>query len=170
MTADRERALQTAQRQMMRKMVGTGRKRVLVQEVFDGLQNDGSSVSSAEIVSQATPADFELEEYVVWVQRLTDTANREFKKLGIDDWLHDQRRRKWRWAGHTARRTDGRWSHLLLEWSPVVGNRRVGHPDQRWEDCIDHVMQNCYGMCKGDWVLLAQDRSTWNQYEPSYVQ
>ncbi|CAH2233520.1 jg10802 [Pararge aegeria aegeria] len=26
---------------------------------------------------------------------------------------------KWQWAGHIARRTDGRWGLKVLEWRPV---------------------------------------------------
>ncbi|KAG6445228.1 hypothetical protein O3G_MSEX003777 [Manduca sexta] len=33
---------------------------------------------------------------------------------------------KWQWAGHIARRTDGRWGGIVLEWRPRTGRRRPG--------------------------------------------
>ncbi|KAI8421291.1 hypothetical protein MSG28_008327 [Choristoneura fumiferana] len=34
---------------------------------------------------------------------------------------------KWQWAGHIARRADGRWGRKVLEWRPRIGKRSVGH-------------------------------------------
>eukprot|EP00973_Karenia_brevis_P083001 11508050-Karenia_brevis.AAC.1 len=56
------------------------------------------------------------------------------QKLGLDDWVTAARRRKWRWAGHVARRSDGRWSTSLVSWVPENGHRRRGHPRKRWSD------------------------------------
>ncbi|CAH2257063.1 jg11932 [Pararge aegeria aegeria] len=30
---------------------------------------------------------------------------------------------KWQWAGHIARRTDGRWGLKVLEWRPRTGKQ-----------------------------------------------
>ncbi|KAL0860164.1 hypothetical protein ABMA27_010471 [Loxostege sticticalis] len=38
---------------------------------------------------------------------------------------------KWQWAGHIARRTDGRWGRKVLEWRPRAGRRNVGRPPTR---------------------------------------
>ncbi|CAH2267506.1 jg22594 [Pararge aegeria aegeria] len=46
---------------------------------------------------------------------------------------------KWQWAGHIARRTDGRWSLKVLEWRPRTGKRSVGRPPTRWIDEIRRV-------------------------------
>ncbi|CAH2263873.1 jg21595 [Pararge aegeria aegeria] len=35
---------------------------------------------------------------------------------------------KWKWAGHIARGTDGRWGSKVLEWRPRTGKRSVGRP------------------------------------------
>ncbi|CAH2234748.1 jg20975 [Pararge aegeria aegeria] len=43
---------------------------------------------------------------------------------------------KWQWAGHIARRTDGRWGLKVLEWRPRNGKRSVGRPPTRWTDDI----------------------------------
>ncbi|CAH2237348.1 jg12062 [Pararge aegeria aegeria] len=55
--------------------------------------------------------------------RLTDKAQRVAKL-------------KWQWAGHLARRTDGRWGLKVLEWRPRTGKRSLDRPptpDSRWE-------------------------------------
>ena len=44
---------------------------------------------------------------------------------------------KWQWAGHIARRTDGRWGGKVLEWRPRTGRRSVGRPPARWTDDLD---------------------------------
>ena len=35
---------------------------------------------------------------------------------------------KWNWAGHIARRQDGRWTKRLTEWTPRNGQRGRGRP------------------------------------------
>ena len=35
------------------------------------------------------------------------------------------------WAGHLARRGDGRWSKAVTEWRPRTGKRSVGRPMAR---------------------------------------
>ncbi|CAH2245134.1 jg2388 [Pararge aegeria aegeria] len=39
---------------------------------------------------------------------------------------------KWQWAGHIARRTDGRWGLKVLEWRPRTCKRNVGRPPTTW--------------------------------------
>ncbi|KAI8425468.1 hypothetical protein MSG28_007213 [Choristoneura fumiferana] len=53
---------------------------------------------------------------------------------------------KWQWAGHIARRTDGRWGRKVLEWRPRIGKFSVGRPPTRWTD--DLVKAAVHGGCK----------------------
>ncbi|CAH2268389.1 jg15843 [Pararge aegeria aegeria] len=46
---------------------------------------------------------------------------------------------KWQWAGHIARRTDGRWGLKVLEWRPRTGKRSVGRPPTRWTNDIRRI-------------------------------
>ncbi|CAH2236091.1 jg4788 [Pararge aegeria aegeria] len=62
---------------------------------------------------------------------------------------------KWKWAGHIARRTDGRW--------PRTGKRSVGRPPMRWIDGIKRVAGS-------RWKQAAQDRGFWNSLQKTYVQ
>ncbi|CAG9834409.1 unnamed protein product [Diabrotica balteata] len=38
------------------------------------------------------------------------------RRTGVTDIIKKIARLKWRWAGHIARMTDGRWKKRLLEW------------------------------------------------------
>jgi hypothetical protein len=70
---------------------------------------------------------------------------------------------KWQWAGHFARRTDGRWGGKVLEWRPRTGKRSVGRPSTRWTD--DLVKG-----AGGRWMRATQDRSSWRTLGEAYVQ
>jgi hypothetical protein len=84
------------------------------------------------------------------------------KKTKIIDAAELICRLKWRWAGHTARTTDGRWSEHMLHWYPRDGQRARGRPRRRWRDDIAAVA----GVT---WTRLATDRNTWHTMEEAYV-
>jgi hypothetical protein len=69
---------------------------------------------------------------------------------------------KWQWAGHIARRTDGRWLKVL-EWRPHTGRRSVGRPPTRWIDDLVKVAGS-------HWMRAAQDRTSWRTLGEAYVQ
>ncbi|RVE40206.1 hypothetical protein evm_015144 [Chilo suppressalis] len=56
------------------------------------------------------------------------------KRTKVTDIAHRIANLKWQWAGHIARRTDGRWGGKVLEWRPRTGKRSVGRPPTRWTD------------------------------------
>ncbi|CAH2104279.1 unnamed protein product [Euphydryas editha] len=58
------------------------------------------------------------------------------KVADIDQWVC---KLKWQWAGHIARRTDGRWNRKVLKWRPRTGKRSVGRPFARWTDDLRKV-------------------------------
>eukprot|EP00973_Karenia_brevis_P002932 400157-Karenia_brevis.AAC.1 len=64
--------------------------------------------------------------------------------------------KKWRLAGHTARRTDGRWSEKALHWEPESGKRAVGHPRKRWAEEIAAFHNKIFG--NKAWSATAQNR------------
>ncbi|CAH2239460.1 jg21469 [Pararge aegeria aegeria] len=70
---------------------------------------------------------------------------------------------KWQWAGHIARRTDGRWGVKVLEWRPCTGKRSVGQSPTRWTDDIRRVAGS-------RWRQAAQDRVLWNHLQKTYAQ
>ena len=90
----------------------------------------------------------------------------EVKKGAVADWVVEQRRRKWEWAGHVARRRDGRWTSRMLHWLPHGGERSRGRPATRWEDELEDFFK-ARGM---RWEDCAQDREAWGQLEQSFAE
>ncbi|CAH2217069.1 jg13069 [Pararge aegeria aegeria] len=68
---------------------------------------------------------------------------------------------KWRWAGHIARSTDGRWGSKVLEWRSGKGKCSVDQPTTRWTDDIKRVAGS-------RWKQAAQDRGFWNSLQKTY--
>ena len=50
------------------------------------------------------------------------------EKTKVQDSLKTTKLGKWAWAGHVARRTDGRWTTAVTEWTPRTGKRSQGRP------------------------------------------
>ena len=90
-------------------------------------------------------------------------------KVSPGDWVTAQRRRKWRLTGHTARRTDGRWSTAVLTWSPQQGHRQRGHPKKRWTHDFDAFFMEHQGLPKGTWTVVAQNRALWRSFEDAFI-
>ena len=58
-----------------------------------------------------------------------------FKKCDATPLSSVVKSRKWSWAGHLARRSDGRWSEAVTCWWPRgTGARRRGGQKKRWKD------------------------------------
>ena len=165
MLASREQALRKTQRSMLRKMTRVGRRTV---------EQDSSSSSGASGVpdtdGESEEAELEeetLEPFIDWLKRATHISEELAHKHGLQDWADAQRSRKWRLAGHIARRTDGRWFTKLLSWSPS-GHRSRGHPMTRWRDELVSFTSSVYGR-GADWREIAQDRATWIALEEGFV-
>ena len=107
----------------------------------------------------------EEETWVDWIIRVTKVARVAMEKAKVADWVREQKLRKWRWAGHVARRRDGRWTRRMLDWDPKGGSRRVGRPLARWEDSLVEFAKTT----GEDWRKLAEDRVLWSSLEADYV-
>ena len=140
MTVKRERQLRTTQRAMLRKMLRSYRQPG-VEELCSESSDTTVSEDVEEIVEKEDDGDAEYlqerETWIEWMQRTTFLVEDQLRKAGLGDWVVVQRKRQWTFAGHVARRTDGRWSRLVLGWVPVRGRRYRGHPSKRWSDEID---------------------------------
>ena len=111
LTRKRESVIRSLQRKMLRSIVGSRRKTTNL---------EGETV---------------LEEWLPWFRRATKEAEKARRDHHIADWVDEVARRKFQWAGHVARRTDGRWSQFLLQWA-VFGSRQQGRPRTRWTDSL----------------------------------
>ena len=100
---------------------------------------------------------------------MTRKATTELQKLGIQEWVGQQRQRKWKWAQQVAKMNASRWSHALLLWSPEGGSRHVGHPKLRWEDDIVNMFSHMQNSSRHDWITYAVDAETWDEYGRQYV-
>ena len=106
------------------------------------------------------------ETWVEWIIRTTQVAARAMAKAKIPDWVQEQKRRKWRWAGHVMRRTDMRWSQRMFQWVPGErGRRPAGRPAARWEDSLNQFARSS----KFKLTEVAQDREQWSSLEDAYV-
>ncbi|CAH2267251.1 jg14719 [Pararge aegeria aegeria] len=47
------------------------------------------------------------------------------RRTRVTDIARQVTKLKWQWAGHIARRTDGRWGLKVLEWRPRTGKHVV---------------------------------------------
>ena len=139
---------------------------------MDASSSDSSQAAEPDEEENDQEATRKLEEetWVEWVKRTTHIAETHLQRASIDDWVVAQRRKKWRLAGHTARRTDHRWSRTLLEWTPPNSNRGRGHPPKKWSTDLDAYFYNLDGIPRGLWISVAQDRNRWHSLEESFVQ
>ena len=128
MTAARESKVTRVQRRMLRMMV---RVRRLVLDDTSG--SSGSDIDG----ESASSDDANLEPYVAWLIRSTAVTEQHRLVAGVEEWGLAQRRRYWRWAGHVARCSDGRWTQRLLSWIPHNGYRMQGRPVKRWTDDLE---------------------------------
>eukprot|EP00973_Karenia_brevis_P063206 8788013-Karenia_brevis.AAC.1 len=127
----------------------------------------GDSSSNEEPEDATDSEQNTLEPWPEWMKRVTHMAEDAMDKCGVEDWVTAQKRKKWKWAGHVARRTDQRWNRRFLNFAPASGHRKPGHPKKRWSDSIDHVL-HARGHCKGDWIQVALDREDWAALEAVY--
>ena len=157
MTQAREHTLRTAQRKMLRAILGRGRRRIE--------KSDDSSHSSlpSEPFQPGEEDEVHLESWVEWKQRTTNHVLHILNKLKMLEWPEEQRRRQWRWAGEVARRQDGRWTKRVLHWVPD-GQRRRGRPATRWDGRLIEYFKG-----SENWWKVAKDRVHWNDLEPGFV-
>jgi len=168
MTRAREGKLRTAQRRMLRTILGKGRA---------SLEKEDSDSESKSIAS-SNPNEA-LEGYVEWIQRVTAEVEAAMVSAGVPDWVEEQQRRKWRWCSHVCRRTDGRWKRCVLEWIPDGGHRCRARPVLRWADSIEKFVTNTFTGSSEDWIeqsnfevysQLAQNRTAWATLEDDFLE
>ena len=104
-----------------------------------------------------------------WIKRSTHLAEDYVQQLGLEDWVQGQRRKKWRFAGHVARREDNRWI-AMLSWKPQSGYRDPGHPKKRWTTDLDTFMNKQCDLPSGFWFGVAGQREEWHKLESHFVQ
>jgi hypothetical protein len=97
-------------------------------------------------------------------QRAQDLHRDDIRRMScVADPLDYTSRRKHAWAGHVARRQDGRWSSATLCWYPRGVTRPLGRPPTRWSDSLreNYNDHNDRGRTIKHWSTKAQDRALW---------
>ena len=155
---------------MLRWIVGVGRKRRSQAE--DATADSSSDEEEPEPLDEdeAQEETVDVENWVEYVRRATGIAEEQLKNTRLEDWVAGQRRRKWRWAGHTARRLDGRWSQNILHCTDFPGRRPRGRPKTRWRDSIEQLVESNTEQSGKEWEALAQDSEAWKALEDKFVQ
>ena len=148
---------------MLRKILGAGRAVVKRFDSSDGSDSDSESKGGHE--------QSECEGEVVAGVDSSDHAH--CRAIGEIVWSPPlgcrASEKTWIWAGHVARRTDGRWSKTLLDWIPAQGTRRQRRPDLRWEDDMDVFFKRHFQLDKGLWKEFAQDRRSWEEFADDFL-
>ena len=94
MTANRERLLRTTQRKMLLQIMGGKRQVISLDINTNGEEKDSSQAGSINIDTEDQLED-QLEDYTEWIKRTTREAEANSKKFIGEDWVVEQRRRKW---------------------------------------------------------------------------
>jgi hypothetical protein len=177
MIKSRDNELRTVQRKMLRAILGRGRLQLHKEDENKLDDPDGSSGRSVPPDDDHSSSEDEkvgelvedecLESWVEWKMRVTHEALDAMKKVGLADWVEQQRRRLWRWSGHGARRDDGRWTARLISWTPAV-TRAQAHPIARWSDVLAGFCATLPGT-EGLWTDWAQSREGWAMLEDDFI-
>ena len=109
-----------------------------------------------------TVPDGSSESWIDFVQRTAHKVEELAVQFGIESWVVQQRRRKWRFAGRLANLTDGRWSRKVIEWIPA-GLRNRQRPLTRWSDSFVQF-------AGGNWMQIASDPAHWSALEQGFVE
>ena len=81
----------------------------------------------------------------------------------VEDVIKTAKKMKWRWAGHIARRTDGRWTTNVLQWIPREKKRPRRRPNVRWVDEIKRFSG-------ATWMRISADRDMWKEKGEAFIQ
>ena len=157
---------------MLRWMLGSFWKRPTEEDSQEEASDSDSEFTEPaedDAYDDGEQAKMEHETWVEWIRRCTRIAENQLGKASIDDWVVAQRRRKWRLAGHTARRDDNRWSKTLLGWEPPYSNRGRGHPCKRWTSDLDAYFYYLDGTPRWVWKAVALNRERWQALEERFV-
>lgn len=113
---------------------------------------------NAQVMKKLQVAFRSMLRVMIGVRRSDKKTNRWLlQETGLEDISAAVTRRKWRWAGHIIRTSDGRWSKRILEWHPREVSRKRGRPTFGW----DEEFRTLCG--EATWHRVAQERSEWNR-------
>lgn len=92
----------------------------------------------------------------------TITNNELYERAQIDTIDNLVKQKKWRWIGHTLRRTECHITRQALEWNPQ-GSRRRGRPRLTWRRKVENELTKA----NSTWTYakqLAENRIRWKAF------
>ena len=179
LTKEMERALRTAQRRMLRTILGQGRRRIQgptertsVHETADSEEEGGDLPCTPEEDSRD-----ELEPWAEWIQRVTHNVENSLRRLKIRTWVEQARKRKWKFAAELYSGTgECKWTHLALEWNPQIhhdtirptARRNPTRPNLRWTDELRNFVKNNLRPERA-WNEVCSSPDFWKKCEDQFV-
>ena len=88
------------------------------------------------------------------------------RKTKVEDIILRIKKSKWRWAGHTARQNDNRWTKRLLDWTPRIGRKNKGRPRVQWED---DIRKFCAKEPRSIWRRESNNRTKWRAHAEAFA-
>ena len=88
------------------------------------------------------------------------------RKTKVEDIILRIKKSKWRWAGHTARQNDNRWTKRLLDWTPRIGRKNKGRPRVQWEDDIRKFWAK---EPRSIWRRESNNRTKWRAHAEAFA-
>ena len=95
------------QRKMLRMMLQIPRRAGTEESSAEDASDSEEGTVEAEEEEEEVEEGL-LEDWIAWVQRTTRIAEAELKKAHVTDWVSEQRKRYWDFAGRIARSSDER--------------------------------------------------------------
>ena len=110
----------------------------------------------------------------------TREVEQKMKEFKIKDWLHQQKTKKWEFAGHAARRTDERWTIKVLQMEKLQ-KRKQGGQNLRWSDDIRRFLDRTekeahrknnwkHKPKRVHWQKVAENREKWLWLKNKFVE
>ena len=112
LTKSLERQIQSAQRKMLRTMMGTPRR-----------------------IVEKTAEDVVLEPWVDWIKRATHSVKERLADPRLRDWVEAHWTAKRKWHDKLMQSGGDNWAYWAHIWAPD-GRRRRGRPRRRWTDVV----------------------------------
>ena len=88
------------------------------------------------------------------------------RKTKVEDIILRIKKSKWRWAGHTVRQNDNRWTKRLLDWTPRIGRKNKGRPRVQWEDDIRKFWAK---EPRSIWRSESNNRTKWRAHAEAFA-
>ena len=156
------------QRKMLRMVLGSRRR---LHRVGDH-SCSSSNFAADESEKEEEGSQYELEQWSVFLKRVTYLAEEKAKTAGLQEWLTTWRTKQWRWARKVVTKDCTKWSNLALQWCPLLhasksSRRQQGRPKKRWTDDIQRYLDDL-GITQ-QWTELAQCGGIWAELEPGFL-